>query len=130
MKTIVDSWHSGIDGVRLAGKFAAATHELREADGPVDYGEEAARVVALASKITKSPGRALAALEEVEARLSSTIGYRPRTNFDRAKPALCLAERDRLLTLVMDSPVADQIQLPKRVTQALRFGLTTCKYFH
>ena len=52
MKTIVDSWHSGIDGARLAGKFAQATHELREADAPLDYGEEAARVVALASKTT------------------------------------------------------------------------------
>ena len=57
MRTIVDSWHSGIDGARLAGKFAHVTHELREAEGPRDHGDEADRVAALAFKVTKPPGR-------------------------------------------------------------------------
>ena len=37
MKTIIESWHSGISGTRLAAKFAAHVHTLREEDAADAY---------------------------------------------------------------------------------------------
>ena len=48
MKTIVDSWHSGITGVRLAGQFADYAHLLLEDEvEDIDHLESVAEVVAV-----------------------------------------------------------------------------------
>ena len=67
MKTIVDSWHSGITGVRLAGQFADYAHLLLEDEvEDIDHLESVAEVVARATKDCKSPARNLQSLEVVD----------------------------------------------------------------
>ena len=55
MKTIVNSWHDGISGPRLAPQFKAESSHLRDDDGSnPDNPEDVRRVVALATKENKA----------------------------------------------------------------------------
>ena len=51
MKTIINSWHNGITGVRLARQFATETRRLRDADADdAPVSPDVQRVMALAIK--------------------------------------------------------------------------------
>ena len=83
MKSVVYSWHDGISGPRLAAQFGDNTRHLRDGDADdVDNAEEVRRVVDQASKDCKSLPKTLLSLTQIEARLSATLGFRPR-QFDR-----------------------------------------------
>ena len=102
MKSVVYSWHDGISGPRLAAQFGENARHLRDTDADdMDNPEEVQRVVALATKGCKSLPKTLLSLTQIEARLSATLGFRPR-QFDRTDIGLIRAERARLLALVAE----------------------------
>ena len=60
MKTVINLWHTGIAGTRLAHQFSERTRLIHDDDATeLDDAEEVTRVVTLATKECKSLSRTL-----------------------------------------------------------------------